>query len=315
MQHKCQLYNENGFEIVELSNEQIKAKVVVNIGNSLFSLTSYSEEKLFFPFTLEAYSKNSKLAGNPFMHPWANRLEGDYITIEGDLLSFPEENKHLLYRDGNNLPLHGLLLKSKLWKTIECKDEDDSCFHLAEFQFDEQEYLSIFPYRHTIQIKHVLQQNKLTIETILINLDEKPMPVSFGFHPYFLRTQQQSTLTIPAKHTLATTDKMIPTGKSIAKEDIWSFSADNINLDTILFDNGFVDLVSNEKGIAVFEFNDSKVEFGIGYNCAQIYSPAFPEKPYVCIEPMTAITNALNTNDCEKIQPGETFTAAFAIVL
>lgn len=315
MQHSVQKYHENNFEIIELKNDIVSAKVAVNIGNTLISLKKVDDEKLYFPFALEAYKVNAKLAGNPFMHPWANRLEEEYIQVENKKHGFPKEQIHLLYRDGNNLPLHGLLLKSDKWKTIELYEDESSCHHVAELVFDDAAFLSIFPFKHTIQIKHELRKNELKIETTILNEGEKEMPVSFGFHPYFQRNELNAKLTIPSENTIEVNDRMIPTGKVFLKENKWNFKDDTVNLENAAFDDGFQNLKVNERNQAVFAFENIHVVFDEHYPFAQIYAPAHPDKPYVCIEPMTAPTNALNTNSCKKLKTGERFTASFSIVL
>ena len=314
MKHSVKQYLENNFEIIELKNKNISAKIAVNIGNTLFSLKD-KNEILYFPFTLEDYKINTKLAGNPFMHPWANRLESEYIHVENLRYDFPKEYTHLLYRDGNNLPLHGLLLKSDQWKTIEVYEDEHSCHHVAELVFDDAAFLSIFPYKHTIQIKHELRNNELKIETFILNDDEQEMPVSFGFHPYFLRNEFPAKLTIPSENNIEVNGVMIPTGKLFPKENKWNFIEDKVSLENVSFDDGFQDLKLNENKQAVFAFNKIHVVFDENFPFAQIYAPANPEKPYVCIEPMTAVTNALNTNTCKKIKTGERFTSSFSIVL
>ncbi len=315
MKHSVQQDHQDNLEIIELKNELISARIAVNIGNTLFSLKRHDEEVLYFPFSLEAYKVNSKLAGNPFMHPWANRLEGEYMYVEDKQHIFPEEQLHLLNRDGNDLPLHGLLLKSDQWRTIELHEDENSCHHVAELGFDEAAFLSIFPFKHTIQIKQELRNNELNIETTILNEDQQEMPVSFGFHPYFSRTKLQAQLLLPAENSIEVDGVMIPTGKLLPKERKWDFKGDVVNLENTAFDDGFQDLKLNECHQAVFEVGNIHVVFAGNYPFAQIYAPAHPDKPYVCIEPMTAPTNALNTGSCKKIKPGERFTAGFSIVL
>lgn len=314
MSHQAKKYLEKDTEIIELKNNLLAAKVAVNIGNTLFSLTKENQEVLYFPFSLDEYRTNTKLAGNPFMHPWANRLEAEYIHINNQTHFFPENQKHLLYRDGNNLPLHGLLLKSNQWKTIEIYDDEQSCFHVAEFVFDDADFLSIFPFKHSIQIKHQLQNNVLSIETTIINNDETSMPICFGFHPYFLKKDENCILEIPSDNVIEVDDKMIPTGSSFNKNKKWNFNNDEISLKENAFDDGFESL-KYKNGSAIFGLDDVKVEFDKNYPFAQIYAPKHETKPYVCIEPMTAATNALNKNTCKFIHPNETFTAIFSIGL
>lgn len=305
---------QNDFEIIQLMNNIVSVEIVVNIGNTLFSLKSNDDEKLYFPFTLNEYKTNFKLAGNPFMHPWANRLEGEYLRIENTKHDFPKQLLHLLYRDGNNLPLHGLLLKSDKWKTVELNENENSCYHVAAFIFENEDFLSIFPFKHKIFMKHLLQGSELKVETTIINEDEKEMPLSFGFHPYFLKSQKNMRLKIPANEVIEVNNNMIPTGTSVDKSVKWNFNGDEISLENNVFDDGFQNL-SFENDIAEFQLNNIKVQFDKNYPFAQIYAPSHPDKWYVCIEPMTAATNALNKNSCKTLKQGEKITASFSISL
>ncbi len=42
-----------------------------------------------------------------------------------------------------------------------------------------------FPFAHTIEMTHRLQNGALEIAASLHNLSAEPMPVAIGFHPYF----------------------------------------------------------------------------------------------------------------------------------
>jgi galactose mutarotase-like enzyme len=48
-----------------------------------------------------------------------------------------------------------------------------------------------------------------------------------------------------------------------------------------------------------------------GYPYAQVYVP--PDAEFVCLEPMTAPTNALAAGTGSLVAPGDSFTATFAI--
>ena len=46
-----------------------------------------------------------------------------------------------------------------------------------------------------------------------------------------------------------------------------------------------------------------------GYPWVQVYAPA--GRPFCCVEPMTAATNALVTGEHPVVKPGETWSASF----
>ncbi len=313
MKHLVRKYIEDGFEVIELKNSYLTARIAVNIGNTLFGLESEGNQMLYFPFSLKEYAINTKLAGNPFMYPWANRLEGDYITLPEQLHPFPSTLSHLLYRDVNHLPLHGLLLKSNHWKTIALLEEEGTCMHLAELEFNHPSWLAIFPFRHRIQMRHLLCNNVLTVETKVINEDTNSMPVSFGFHPYLLVDQQNrehSRLHMPAKVVIETNQLQIPNGVLLPKEERWNFKEDEIGLQGEVFDDCFTDL-SHDTGYSILQLNDLSILMDINYPYVQVYAPNHKDKPYVCIEPMSAPANGMNTASCKYILPKGYYSATF----
>lgn len=301
-------------QIITLHHNTLLAQIAPNIGNTLFSLKYQNQEKLYFPYTLDEYQSSPKLAGNPFMHPWANRLEDKYITLGNGKHHFPKNTLNKLYRDGNQLPLHGLLLKSDKWQTL----EHTPLKHVAHFHFSDAEELAIFPFEHTITIAHELTaENEIAISTTLHNLAPSEMPASFGFHPYFLLNEKRenTTLKIPASSVLDTDEKQIPNDNKHNKNKQWQFDGNSIVLNQNTFDHGFTDLQKNDNNETVFSINNTQIIFDSQYPFAQIYAPLHPEKPYVCIEPMTAATNALNRASCTHIAKDELFKATFKIRL
>ncbi len=56
-----------------------------------------------------------------------------------------------------------------------------------------------------------------------------------------------------------------------------------------------------------------ELDFDDGYPFAQVFSPV--DAAFVCLEPMTAPTNALVTGRCRLVEPGDSFTARFSVVV
>lgn len=314
MGNLVQQYSEDNTEVVVLQNEQMTARIAVTLGNTLFSLTANDREYLYFPYTLQEYRESPKLAGNPFMHPWANRLADDSIQVSGTRHLFPESSKQLIYRDGNGLPLHGLLLKSDAWKTTALyANENESC-HEAELLFDRAEWHTVFPFAHVIRMCHRLQGNALHVEVTIDNKSGQSMPVSFGFHPYFFKNKEDMQLSLPAEEVLLTDEKQIPDGQKSPKENYWPFENHRISLSSAVFDHGFTGLPFATQKIVTYHLDDVALEVDAQYPFVQVYAPAGPGKPYVCIEPMTAATNALQlAGECPAVAAEAIFSATFTI--
>jgi aldose 1-epimerase len=76
-----------------------------------------------------------------------------------------------------------------------------------------------FPFAHTLEITHRINDGSLEIETTIENLSDEPMPLCIGFHPYFQLTNSPRDdweLTIPASDSVVLSDKLLPTGKTTA---------------------------------------------------------------------------------------------------
>jgi galactose mutarotase-like enzyme len=250
------------------------------------------------------------------MHPWANRLEGDHITIDAQQHEFPSELNGLIFRDGNGLPLHGLLLKTDRWRTEAVEAADGFIYHHAVLDFDDPDWLRIYPFPHSLDMKTYLHEEEVCIEVDVYNSGDRPMPLSFGFHPYFLIDPKKTgdlQLTIPLKNVLTVNEKMIPTGEFQPKENLWTFENDEIILGNHQFDHGF----TGQERRRFYHFKQDAREFDLyldnDYGYMQLYAPNQPDRPYVCIEPMLAPTNALNTNACKMLAPGGFITEEFTI--
>lgn len=311
---------EKGIELVKLSStlSDLAISIAVNIGNTLFSIKKNEKEYLYFPYLLNEYKNISQLAGNPFMHPWANRLEGDFILFNHEKKEFPNAQKKSLYRDANNLPLHGLLLKSDKWKTKAIINQSDSISHIAIFEFCEAEELAIFPFEHTIEMKTTLTENNVSIEILFINNSNQPMPLSSGFHPYFAinpTKKDDLKIEIPFANVILANESMIPNGDYLPKEMVFNgFNIHSISLGNNYFDHGFEGIIDFKK--CTVNQLDRKFEVNFGdFPIGQIYAPNKMGKPYICIEPMLAKTNDLNRNNCEYLNPKSCIKKTFEIII
>jgi galactose mutarotase-like enzyme len=317
MKGAIEINKESNIEIVSMTLGRQQVKIAVNAGNTLFSWKVRNKEKMWFPFTMEGYLKSNSLAGNPFMYPWANRLEMDALPFRHFQHSFQGA---AVYRDGNGLPLHGLLLKSPYWQTIATEDNADSLMHRARLHFgDIEEYMQIFPVRHTIEMNHVLDENGLQIEVYIKNEDDTALPLSFGFHPYFsyLGTDKSRVrIKLPFQQHFKTNARLIPSGEleAVAEPLKEWFSIQHHPLD-----DGFTGIAQEPVMWLDVAGDKIAVDMGTEYKVGVVYAPSAEQKAYVCLEPMLAPTNALflairkQWNGLRWLNKGDKYSAAFQL--
>jgi aldose 1-epimerase len=255
---------------------------------------------------LESAAAKGSTAGVPFLHPWANRLAGLNYRADGKDVAL-EARSPLLHFDGHGLPMHGVPWALLDWEVINARQD----VLLAKLEWGRKELLALFPFRHRIEMRASLLPDGLTLETTLVASAEGPVPVSFGFHPYFALTELPRAkwrLEIPAMGKLVSDPRGIPTGEDEP------FDGYDGMLGEVAFDDGFALLEEH----AAFSVSGAgrriTIEFLEGFGYAQVYAPK--DKDYVALEPMTAPTNALASgNGLKLLEPGGRYRAAFRVCI
>jgi len=250
---------------------------------------------------LEAAAEKGSTAGIPLLYPWANRLAGPRYEVLGRAVSLDLKSP-LLHGDEHGLPIHGIKWAALPWNEI----SSEPARLTARLDWNQPEWLSIFPFKHTVEMTVSLEPQGLTIETTVHA--EELMPVSFGFHPYFglpKSPRAQWRLKLPALRRLELNDQGIPTGQEIA------FPQNDFALGDNHLDAGFRVLDSQP----AFSVSDGErritVHFLENFPYAQIFAPR--DKDYIAIEPMTAPIAALNRGNFPIIQAGAAFRTRFQI--
>lgn len=286
-------------DLVVLGAGELAAAFVPELGMIGSSLRHRGAELLGQRGGLAKYAASGSTMGIPFLHPWANRLAG---YAYGSVAIDPANPR--LHRDGNGLPMHGLLAALP-WTVVE-RGADRL---VADFDFAAAELLAAFPFPHRLTMTVTLDPAALHVATTLHATGDVAVPVSFGFHPYLtLPVVPRADWHIEAQlgRHLLLDPRGIPTGASEPS----AVAAGP------LADRTFDDLY--EAGAARFTLAGGgrriTVTFDDGYPYAQLYAPA--AEPLICFEPMTAPTNALiSGTGLRTVAPGTSFAARFSIAV
>ena len=256
---------------------------------------------------VRVYAEQGKTMGIPLLYPWANRLARFGYRAAGKDVTLSEEDTRLP-RDGNGLPIHGVLPGLLGWE-LEDGGAPDSLAAVLEWRSGE--LLELFPFVHDVRVGVTVGRAELRVTTTVTAGADGPVPVSFGYHPYTRLpsgSREDWLVTLGAADRLLLDDQSIPTGARAAI-DREPFHLDGTSLD---------DAFDAPSGRGVFEAiaGDAKltVAFLAGYSYAQVFAPAGQQ--FICFEPMTAATNALNSGDgLTVVEPGGSYRAAFRIAL
>jgi aldose 1-epimerase len=309
----------DGVEVVRLTDARHKTEVSIapKIGNNAFEMKVGGTNIFWTPYQSVAEFKATPVhLGNPFLSPWANRLDGDAFWANGRKYPLNAELDNF-QRDGNGLPIHGLLQYSDRWEVAALDATEFGAFLTSRLEFWRYpDYMAQFPFAHGIEITHRLEEGGLEIHLVITNRSAEAMPLSVAFHPYFTLTdapRDEWRVHIPARKRVVVDDKLIPTG---AMEP--AGLSDLTSLKERSFDTGFAGVDSSDD----FEVRGRKqrisVQFGPKYPVAVVYAPQ--GRDFICFEPMSGITNAFNLAQrgsypqLQTVPPGRKWEESFRIL-
>jgi len=297
----------DGEPAVTLAAGELEATFLPGLGLLGTSLRHRGEELLALPGGVEGY-RAGHVTGLPILAPWANRLPAwryRAAGVEVDLEGLD------LHTDPAGLPIHGTLVAQPGWRLERLAAEADRAVLEAGFDNGARpELLAAFPFPHRLTVTATLQGASLAVATTLAATGERPVPVAFGWHPYFRlpgAPRAAWRLLLPARTHLELDDRGLPTGKA-ADEPA---EADPVGERT--YDDLYAlgdDPAGRRLGLEAAG-RRLVVGYGDGYDHAQVFAP--PGAEFLCLEPMTGPTAALAAGTTPLVQPGDAFTARFAV--
>jgi aldose 1-epimerase len=310
----------SGIAIVRLADaaRNTEVSIVPSIGNTAFEMKVNGKNLLWFPFPdLAAWKEKPVPGAIPFLGPWGGRLDEDAFWANGRkyILNATLGN---LRRDQNNYPIHGTLYFSPSWELVKVEADARSARSVSRLEYwRHPDLMAQFP---TLTMTHRLSGGVLEVELEIENHSTMPMPVSVGFHPFFRlhdSPRAEWSVHLPARRKVVLNDLLLPTGEFADVP-----YADPQPLSTVKLDDALIDLERGPDGRAVCWVRGKRekisVSFGPKYPVAVVFMP--PDKEAVCLEPMTAIGNALNAarkgwyKGLESIPPGGKWKENFRVI-
>lgn len=285
-------------------SSSMEAQFVPDAGMIGSSLTDAGVQLLGQCRGLDAYIADGKTMGIPILYPWANRLNGNTYTAEGETVTLTP-GRGGVRLDPHGLPIHGVLAGYPRWRAI--TESANELTAEADFGADPA-LLASFPFPHLLALTVRLAEQTLTVRTAVTPTGDQGVPLCFGFHPYLQLPDVPRcdwvVETPPLRH-LGLDEQGLPTGESSSQQALMEPLGDTT------FDDGYDDVPTG----AVFAMSGGgrriEVHFEQGYPAAQIFAP--PGEDVVCFEPMAAPTDALRRGGYRVARPGDSAVAQFSI--
>ena len=320
--------------VLEDTKNQTTVSILPAVGNIVFSMKVKGQDILRWPYTsVEAFKGRPALSGIPFVGPWANRLDEQAFYANGKRYAFDMD----LGNVRGAIPIHGFLSTTDQWQVVEVKADAKSAWVTSKLEFFKQPiWMKQFPFAHTIQITHRLQDGVLEVLTKITNMSAEPMPVAVGFHPYYKltdSTREEWTISVGARKHWKLAATKIPTGETEPIENFFT-NPQAAALKEYDLDDVFSDLVRDAQGRAhmLVKGKHQQLEIVLGPNWRSIviWSPnptatgrsgqgGQSDPNFIAFEPMAGITDAMNLahkglyKELQSIPPSGTWDASFWI--
>lgn len=327
-------------DVVRLEDgaSQTAVSILPSVGNIAFEMTVKGRRILHWPFdSVEAFKARPAMSGIPFVGPWANRLDEQAFWANGRKYPFDMTLGNV--RGAN--PIHGFLTTGAAWQVIEVAATADAAWVTSRLEFFRQPpWMRQWPFAHTIEMTHRLQDGTLEVRTTIVNLSAEPMPIAIGFHPYFTLTDARRddwTIAVGARTRWLLAADKIPTGVTEPIERLFGDGPAHV-LGEYNLDDVFGDLVRDAQGRATVSVTGVSqrldVVLGPQYRAVVVWAPnpadtgrgsqrmSGPPTPvargeFICIEPMAGITDAPNLaqrglyRDLQSVPPGGRWQESF----
>jgi aldose 1-epimerase len=322
--YKVEQTSAPGIPVVHLVDAAngVEVSILPSLGNRAYEMKVHGKNILYFPISdLSQAQKAPGLNGIPFLAPWANRLGEPAFWANGKKYPF----NLTLGNVRSPIPIHGLLTGSNLWHVTEATADAQSAHVTSKLDFWKYpDLMAQWPFAHEYEMTYRLSGGILQVQVTVTNLSAESMPISLGFHPYYRIpdvSRDEWRAHLAARKMIVADNRLVATGE-FKPNDL----PDPLPLKSNNLDTGFTDLERDADGRAHFwiEAGRKKIEVLLGpkFPVALIWDPPAPAgetRDFICIEPMTGLTNAVNLNhegkypDLQSVSPGAKWSESFWI--
>jgi aldose 1-epimerase len=315
-------------DIVTLRDSECgsSALVLPGFGFNCFRFTAMAGgspvEVLWAEKGFESGTKRASGSGIPILFPFPGRIGGTTLEYGGRSYS-------LEAGDGRGNAIHGFVL-NRPWRVI----EQSTSRVVGQFQaaVDDAALADAWPADFRITVAYALEGNTLSIDALLENPGDAPLPMGFGVHPYFRvplgsanaargDAAAKCVVRVPADEYWEL-DAMIATGRKLPAVDRGVL--DGIEFGATQFDDVFTSLAfDGEWGTATIadavNGRELRVAFDRAFRECVVYNP--PHRESICIEPYTCVPGAIEMTargldaGLRVLSPGEAVRARVRIGL
>ncbi len=165
------------FTLYQLQNEELSLQICPERGALVTSLRWRERELIFLDHESFLDPAKNVRGGIPILFPICGPVHADQYLVDGKTYTLKQ---------------HGVA-RLGAWRVL----EHHATSILLELEATPQT-LAAYPWMFKLRFEYLLEANGLTIRQHYSNGSDRPMPIQFGFHPYFQLNKTGLSVSIPA---------------------------------------------------------------------------------------------------------------------
>lgn len=226
------------------------------------------------------------------MVPYANRIAHGRFAADGTHYALAPNH------DGQDHPLHGVSWLHP-WN-VEASDVASATLvhrHAAD---------ATWPWSYRAEQHFALSGDGLSIALTLISEDDRPMPASLGFHPYF-PVSEGMALRFDADAVWLRDEQCLPSTLAAA-DSFGNWGRGGPVRGAPFIDNSYVGWTGTAR---ITRADGDLLLVGENTPVLHLYTP--PGEPFFCVEPATSMPDAFNRSTPILLEPGQQYRIGMAI--
>ena len=271
---------------IVLSNKSLQLEVVPEIGAGIANLSYLVYDNWINVLRKTEITENTQALdlASVLMIPWCGRIFNGGFTHSNQFIKFEPNLPNIPF------PIHGNALTS-IWNIVKSEAEK------LDLELISNE---IMGFNYLAKVSYTIDNESLTINMEVTNLNDKAMLYGFGLHPWFVRTPNTKLKAKAKNYCEIDPDERPLTWQDVKDKPKWNFQDIN-SLPGEFIDNSF----TNWDGIAHIQEDNYVIDIQVGKLLANNYHLFSPHKDcgFFCFEPMSHLINEHNIKN-PKQAPG-----------
>lgn len=295
-------------------SKNIQIAIAPEYGSNLIQFRIGTHEVFFCD---KEVLKDGRWTGCFNLWPFPNRYDRDgkkEYQFEGRVVSLEKIKR----KEGNASLIHGLI-DDQMWDYEQPVTQKDCAQVKTRIAITNgSPMFEFFPYDSVLTLTYTLRHDGLTVEYHVENRSDRNLPSNFAMHPYYATfgDRQGTVVRIPANKIMKADAELLPTGELQPVDGTPYDIRQPKPVEGMMFDDVWTDLIPGEDTYVEYPKLGFRVTHQVSEDFTHVVMYTHMEsKGFICLEPQTGSTNAVNLDDKAQATHDEVLKKAAHLIV